>query len=132
MKNKKIDKICWLIILILIFIFFCSCKTKARYVPVEAIKKEYMDRWHRDSVYIKDSVIVVKNGDTVYKDKYIYMYRDRLVRDSIIITDSIQVPYPVIEYKEVNKLKWYQETLMWIGFILSILVIVFITYKIKK
>lgn len=37
------------------------------------------------------------------------------MRDSIFITDSIQVPSPVVETKEVNKLKWYQEILIYLG-----------------
>lgn len=36
-------------------------------------------------------------GDTVFiaKEKFVYLYKDKLIRDSIFVCDSIQVPYPV-------------------------------------
>jgi len=57
-------------------------------------------------------------GDTVFqtKEKYKYLYRDKLIRDSIFINDSIQIPYPVkgdTEY--INRLYWWQYLLMVLG-----------------
>jgi hypothetical protein len=40
------------------------------------------------------------------------------VRDTICITDSIAVPYPVIETKEVNRLHTWQIVLMVLGGVL--------------
>jgi hypothetical protein len=59
-------------------------------------------------------------GDTVWLEKYRYLYRDKLVRDSVFVTDSIQVPYPVVEIKEINKLYGWQKILIWVG-VLSLL-----------
>lgn len=35
--------------------------------------------------------------------------------ETSIVRDSIRVPYPVDKVVEVNRLRWYQEALMWVG-----------------
>lgn len=112
------------IISVLMFasVLLLSCKSKTIYVPVETIEKEkeYIDRWRRDSIYLHDSIIVKKKGDTIWLQKYKTIYKERLVRDSIFITDSIhlQVPYPVMEVKEINRLRTWQIILMCLGGVL--------------
>lgn len=106
------------ILLLSFLLLLISCKTQTVYVPVESIKTEYQDRLQRDSIYLQDSIFIVMKGDTVWYEKYKYLYRDKLVRDSVFITDSIQVPYPVVEVKEVNRLKNWQLTLMCLGAVL--------------
>lgn len=109
----------WSIIFVLVM---ASCATKTVYVPVESKEKnkEYVDRWMRDSVYLRDSIYIEHKGDTVWLQKYRTLYKEKLVRDSIFITDSIrvQVPYPVVELKEVNRLRNWQLVLMCLGGIL--------------
>ena len=92
-----------------------GCKTRIQYVPVESVRTEYQDRIIRDSIYQQDSVYFAIKGDTVILEKYRTLYKDRLLRDSVIVQDTIRVPYPVDKIVEVNRLRWYQETLMWIG-----------------
>lgn len=110
-----------LTILVSVFLMLMgmSCKTKTVYVPVETIEreKEYIDRWSRDSIYLHDSIYVEKKGDTLWFEKYKTIYKEKLVRDSIFITDSVrvEVPYAVIETKEVNRLKTWQTVLMCLG-----------------
>jgi len=60
-------------------------------------------------------------NDTVYFEKYKTLYKDRFVRDSVFITDSVQVPYPVVEYTEVNRLSSFQSFQIWCGRILLLL-----------
>ena len=85
------------IVLLVSAICFSSCRTQ--YVPVEKIKTEYryIDRLQHDSVYLKDSVRYYTRGDTVFADKYLYLYKYLFINkvDSFTKTDSIQVPYPV-------------------------------------
>lgn len=93
-----------------------GCKTRTIYTPVESVKTEYADKIYRDSIYLRDSVLVQLKGDTVYFEKYRYLYKDKYVRDSVFITDSVQVPYPVqgpTEY--VNRIYWWQRLLMALG-----------------
>ena len=100
-----------------------GCKTKTVYVPVETVKTEYRDTWLRDSVYLHDSILVKMKGDTVFLEKYKTIYKNRLVRDSVFVTDSIQVPYPVVETREVNRLSGLQWFQVWCGRILLLLLI---------
>ena len=78
-----------------------SCKTKYIAVPEwhEVIVNKHDTLMTRDSIYERDSIYIIKSGDTVttYRTKYVYMdrWRDRVVyRDSLRV-DSVRVPYPV-------------------------------------
>jgi hypothetical protein len=64
-----------------------------------------------DSIYQRDSVVTWMQGDTVWKEKYIIRYRDRIVgktvyRDSVKV-DSVRVPYPV-----ERKLNLWERTIL--------------------
>lgn len=55
-------------------------------------------------------------GDTVFftKEKYKYLYRDKLRVDTVSRDSIIQVPYPVKgDTVYINRLKWYQEACIW-------------------
>lgn len=109
-----------------ILFLLCSCKTK--YVPVPEYHTEYITKTdsfiQRDSIYKTDSVYMWLKGDTVYKEKYTTVYKDKwrekYVCDTLIKTDSIRVPYPV----EKQLTKWQKikmdvgEYLIAISFIL--------------
>lgn len=101
------------IIIFCIVLLMLGCRS-VKHVPVETVKteKEYVDRWNRDSVYIRDSVFVLVKGDTVFKDRYRIVYKDRYSRDTAYISkvDTIQVAYPVEVIKEkyrVPKSLWW-------------------------
>lgn len=116
----------WLALLIIIFIIliaFFGCRPKMIYVPVENTKIEYKDKYIRDSIHLYDSVFLKMKGDTVWFEKYKYLYRDKLRIDSFIKMDSIQVPYPVEVEKEVNRLNSFQSFQIWCGRILLLLLI---------
>ena len=48
------------ILIVLILLLLSGCKS-VKYVPVETVKieKEYIDKWKRDSVHVRDSVFVL-------------------------------------------------------------------------
>lgn len=108
---------------------FTACKSSTVYVPVESVKVEYRDKLLRDSVHLYDSVLVKMKGDTVWLEKFRYLYRDKLIRDSIFTVDSIRVPYPVIEYKETNRLNSFQSFQIWCGRILLLLVVGYLGFR---
>lgn len=114
-------------LLIALLAFICvSCSTTKyvdRPIPVETIKTEYINQLYRDSVFVHDSTDRYVKGDTVYQYRYKYIYKYLNRTDTILKTDSIEVPVEIIN--EVNNLKWYQSTLMWIGG-LSLLILSFI------
>lgn len=91
------QKIVFWLFLWVILVLCTSCKTK--YVPVESIRTEieYRDRWQRDSIHVHDSIVIQSKGDTIFRDRWHTLYRDRFLCDTtyIYITDSVQVPYPV-------------------------------------
>lgn len=119
-------------VVILLILLLAGCKTKTVYIPVESVRTEYKDKYLRDSIYMQDSIFVKIAGDTVFFEKYKYLYRDKVVRDSIFRTDSISIPYPVIEYKDVNKLTGWQNFQIWCGRILLILLTIYLLVKYKK
>lgn len=125
MSKAKHIRFFWIGILIsLILLFLIGCG-RTVYVPIETVKTEYKDRLQADSIHLYDSIFVKIANDTVRIEKYRYKYKDKIVRDSVFINDTIHVPYPVTEYKEVNKLNNWQITLMILGGIL----IGFLGYK---
>lgn len=78
-----------------------SCRTQ--YVPVPEIHTMTVEKHDTllrlDSIFQRDSVIMRMQGDTVWKEKFIIRYRDRIVgktvyRDSVKV-DSVRVPFPV-------------------------------------
>ena len=121
-----------LLIVILVFIFTSCTTTKYidRPVPVETVRTEYINQLYRDSVFIHDSIDRYISGDTVYQYKYKYIYKYLNRTDTLIKTDSIEVPVEikVTEIKEVNKIRWYQYALMWLGGLFTI----FLSFKLGK
>lgn len=105
-----------LLFLFLFIILISSCTTtKYVEIPVENTRIEYRDRHTIDTIYKTDSTIIKDKGDTVYLEKYKYLYKVKEVRDTVNITDTITVVNTVEVIKEVNKLKDWQIALMVIG-----------------
>ena len=57
----------------------------------------YINKIQRDSIYHRDSIYIRDKGDTVWVERYKYLYRDKLRYDTLYLsrTDSIKIPYPV-------------------------------------
>lgn len=76
-------------------------------MPVESVKYDsvYLRKQVTDSIYVKDSVLIVK-GDTIteYRYRYIYQYKDRTDTIYVNRTDTIREPYPV----EAKLTRWQQ------------------------
>lgn len=91
-----------LILYLIVFLMSGTCFTSCRsvqYVPVETVKKDsiYINKIQHDSIYRRDSVYIDRSGDTIYiyKDRYLYKYKN--LTDTVYISrvDSINVPYMV-------------------------------------
>ena len=125
----------YLLLVILVFLVACSStKIIEKAVPIEKVKTEYINTLKIDSVYIHDSIDRFVNGDTLYLYKYKYIYKYLNHIDTVIQKDSIETPVYITEtkIKEVNKLKWYQKLLMWLGAAFVIGGIAITWYKLKK
>lgn len=107
------------IVLATILSILIGCKAQPNYVPITSTEKgkEYIDRWHRDSIFLYKNKYVYQKGDTIFVIDSVIHYKNRYLRDSVFITDTvrIEVPYPVVETKEVNRLKSWQIILMILG-----------------
>lgn len=111
MRDKKKDSTAlWLVpmvILMLTGMLAGSCRS-IQYVPVETVKYEYItrDSIQLDSVYVKDSILIRQKSDTVFLDKYRYVYKYKYIDkvDTVLRVDSVAVPYPV----EKKLTRWQQ------------------------
>ena len=105
-----------LLLAILLGILLSGCATtKYVEVPVDRVKIEYRDRVSVDTLYRSDSTIIREKGDTVFLEKYKYIYRVKELKDTVNVTDTITVVKPVEVTKEVNKLHNCQVGLMVLG-----------------
>lgn len=126
----------WLLFLLAV-LSLASCK-QVQYVPVETVRLDsiYLTQTLRDSIYKYDSIYVRDKGDTVFVDRYRYLFVDKLRRDTMYISriDTLRVPYPV----EKELTRWQQFRLDVGGYAIFAVVIVilivvgYMVYKLKK
>ncbi len=113
----------------------CACGT-TKYIPIETIKTECRDKIVRDSIYHYDSVFIKQTADTLFLERYKYLYRDKIIKDSIFIQDTIRVPYPVEIIKQVKApFTSWQNFQLWSGRIALLLVLLaglYFVLKLKK
>ena len=112
--------------------------SRAQYVPVETVRRDsiYLTQIQRDSIYKYDSIHVRDKGDTVFVDRYKYLFVDKLRRDTLYVcrTDTIRVPYPV----ERELTAWQRVKLEAGGYAVCAVVVTVLTvagytvYKLKK
>ena len=107
--NERYRYICVVIgwVLIAILAVMCIRCKSVQYVPVETvrtdtcyvnkIRTDSVNKIRTDSVYVRDSVVAERGGDTIkvtawrWRERYV-VQRDTIYRSR---TDSIAVPYPV-------------------------------------
>ena len=101
----------------ILFLTMVSCKTTTKIVevPVETIKKEYIEQIKYDSIYFKDSIYIIQKGETIYNNKVQYLYKYKYLRDTINITDTIPTIITVKDTQYINQLYTWQKILIVIG-----------------
>ena len=127
-----LGQVLWLAVAVAVCFLMGGCKTK--YVTVPEYHNVYVEKHDtliaRDSIYEKDSIYIVKNGDTVtaYRDRIYYRdrWRDKIVYRDSIKTDSVRVAYPVV----TNKVGW-KDKIAYIGIGLIISFFIWIFCKIR-
>lgn len=104
-------------LILLLSLILSACNT-VRYVevPVPEIHVEYRDRVSVDTIIRNDSTIIRERGDTVFLEKFKYIYRTKELRDTVNITDTVTVVKKIEVTKEVNRIKAWQYILMVLGF----------------
>ena len=115
MKNNKylVATIAILIYLYIMFSFIGCTTTK--YVPIESVRTEYINKVEKDTVIINNDRLIKEKGDTVYivNTKYVYKTKNKI--DTILRIDTIPIIQEVEVIKEVNRLKDWQVVLMVLG-----------------
>ena len=123
-----------LIVLLALCALLGSCTT-TKVVTVERVRTDttYITKQQRDSIYIHDSTAVEKKDSIIKIEHWHTKYVDHAVHDTLYKskTDSIPVPYPVIQ--EVAKpLTKTQKWLMGVGALAIMAMIVGLAWKVKK
>ena len=92
------------ILLLCLTAILYGCK-HIEYVPVEHVRTDtaYVRNISRDSIYVRDSVIVREAGDTVRITKWRYVYKDRIVRDTVFRHRVDSIPEIVAVERELTR-----------------------------
>lgn len=127
----------WLVLALAAALSGC---TTVKYVPVETVKTDttYISQVEVDSVYHRDSIFVEHKGDTVWLEKYRYVYKylartDTLWHERV---DTVQVAYPVEIEKRLTR--WQQFKLEAGGYavVMAVLLVlagaVYLVWKVKS
>lgn len=94
--------------LLFVLIIFVNCSTK--HIPVETVRVDSVRvvDYLKDSIFIKDSVLILKMADTVYIDRFRIKYREVLRVDSFIDFKHDTVTAIVEVEKQITKLQQLQ------------------------
>ena len=118
------------LILLLIMYFFCECRTE--YVPIESVRYDsvMIEKLMRDSVFVRDSVYLKEKGDTVfkYKDRFVYVYKNRVDTFFAEKIREIEVPVPV-----ERKLTWWERVkLNYAEWVIGVIVAMALIYALRQ
>ncbi len=86
------------VILTAMLLAMSSC-TRTVYVPQTTIQRDsiYITQYKRDSIYMHDSILVLRVRDSTIVEKWHTKYIERLNTDTLYIekADTLRIPYPV-------------------------------------
>lgn len=117
----------WICVL---FLLLCGCRTE--YVPIESVRYDsvMIEKLMRDSVFVRDSVYLKEKGDTVfkYKDRFVYVYKNRVDTFFAEKIREKEVPVPV-----ERKLTWWERVkLEYAEWVIGVLVAVALVYALRR
>ena len=113
-KNKYLVATIATLIYLYIMFSFIGCTT-TKYVPIENIRTEYINKVEKDTVIINNDRLIKEKGDTVYITDVKYVYKTKNKIDTILRVDTIPIIQEVEVIKEVNRIKDWQMILMLLG-----------------
>ena len=76
-------------VFIFVFLVFAACSSLNKNADVLSAKRMYAERLVRDSVFLRDSIVVRESADTVFRTHTRTIYRDRLHTDTLWRTDTL-------------------------------------------
>jgi hypothetical protein len=113
-KNKYLVSIIAILIYLYVMFSFIGCTT-TKYVPIESVRTEYINKVEKDTIIINNDRLIKEKGDTIYITETKYIYKTKNKIDTILRIDTIPIIQEVEVIKEVNKLKDWQVVLMVLG-----------------
>ena len=115
-------------ILLLVLYFFCGCRTQ--YIPIESVRYDslFFSKVINNTIYVKDSVYIHEKSDTVFvdKNKYLYVYKDRVDTFFVYRDKEIQVPVPI-----ERKLTWWERLKVDFGGWVMLIVFIAFLWRLK-
>lgn len=116
--------------MLLLLLLLCGCRTE--YVPIESVRYDsvMVEKLMRDSVFVRDSVYLKEKGDTVYKykDRFVYVYKNRVDTFFAEKIREIEVPVPV-----ERKLSWWERVkLKYAEWVIGALVAIALVYALRQ
>lgn len=117
-------------VMLLFLLFLYGCRTE--YVPIESVRYDsvMIEKLMRDSVFVRDSVYIQEKGDTVYKykDRFVYVYKNRVDTFFAEKIREIEVPVPV-----ERKLTWWERVkLNYAEWVIAVFVAVALVYALRQ
>ena len=117
-------------VILLFLLLLCGCRTE--YVPIESVRYDsvMIEKLMRDSVFVRDSVYLQEKGDTVYKykDRFVYVYKNRVDTFFAEKIREIEVPVPV-----ERKLTWWERVkLNYAEWVIAVLVAIALVYALRQ
>lgn len=117
-------------VMLLFLLLLCGCRTE--YVPIESVRYDsvMIEKMMRDSVFVRDSVYLKEKGDTVfkYKDRFVYVYKNRVDTFFAEKIREIEVPVPV-----ERKLTWWERVkLNYAEWVIAVLVAIALVYALRQ
>lgn len=101
----------WLVLVVCVVMV--GCRTLPEPVAVRVERDSiYLSRVERDSVFVRDSVLIREKGDTVYRDRWRVEYRERVLRDTAYIERNDTITN-VVEVERA--LSWWESVKMETG-----------------
>lgn len=86
-------------VIIALFVGMCTSCTRTVYVPQTTIQRDsiYITQYKRDSIYMHDSILVLRVRDSTIVEKWHTKYIEKLSTDTLYIekADTLRIPYPV-------------------------------------
>ena len=120
-----------LILAVLTMLFLESCHTSTKIVELERVTRDtlYVSNSRRDSIYVSDSTVTTKEGDTIYIDRWHTVYKEFVSTDTLIHTVRDTIPQIVEIPKPVPYIPAVGKTFIVIGVLSVLLVLVGIAWK---
>ena len=118
------------LILLLIMYFFCECRTE--YIPIESVRYDSLmiEKLMSDSVFVRDSIYMKEKGDTIYKykDKFVYVYKNRVDTFYVERIREKEVPVPV-----ERELTWWERVkIKYAEWVIGLIIAIAIAIALRK